>query len=40
MKKEEEKAYLRVYRQLKQAIVSGVYKEGERLPGKRVLSDQ
>lgn len=40
MKEQEHKAYLKVYQQLKQAIVSGVYKEGERLPGKRVLSDQ
>ncbi len=40
MKREEDKAYLRVYRRLKQEIISGIYKEGDRIPGKRLLSDQ
>ncbi|MBQ1742487.1 MAG: GntR family transcriptional regulator, partial [Oscillospiraceae bacterium] len=35
-----ESAYLQLYRQLREDIVSGVLKTGSRLPSKRLLADE
>ncbi|MBE6016826.1 MAG: PLP-dependent aminotransferase family protein [Lachnospiraceae bacterium] len=39
-KQSNDPAYIRLYRQLREDIVSGVYAFGERLPSKRLLADE
>ena len=40
LKNKLEKKYIHAYRKLKSAIVSGAYRKGAKLPGKRVLANQ
>ena len=40
LKNKLEKKYIHAYRKLKSAIVSGAYRKGTKLPGKRVLANQ
>ena len=34
-----DKKYLSIYRNVKKKIISGEYKEGEKLPSKRIMAD-